>query len=148
MSLVGFVLLIYGYGLARPDSAYLWHPPAAMRHIASLLVLFAFISFVAAKVPGNIIKARVGHPMVLGVKIWAFAHLLANGRVADVLLFGAFFVWAVLSFISSRKRDRAASMTYPAGTAKATVITVVVGVVVYLVFAAWLHKLLIGVSPF
>jgi uncharacterized membrane protein len=88
------------------------------------------------------------HPMVLGTKVWALAHLLANGNLADVLLFGAFLVWAVLSFRAARQRDRAQGTVYPAGTASGTAITVAAGVVGWLVFALWLHGLLIGVRPF
>ena len=150
VSLVGFVLIIYGYGLTRADTTYLWHPPASMRMIASVLLIFAFILLVASKVPHNAIKRRVGHPMILSVKIWAFAHLLANGRLGDVILFGAFLAWAVLCFISCKRRDRLAGNEAAVDTisVKATVVTVLIGLVVYVVFAAWLHKALIGVSPF
>jgi len=99
-------------------------------------------------VPGNSIKARVHHPMVLGVKTWAFAHLLANGMLAHVVLFGSLLAWAVLDFISARRRDRAQAIQYPAGTPAATVLTVVVGVAAAGVFALWLHGLLIGIKPF
>jgi len=85
-----FGLIIWGFGLARHDPVVLWTPPVAMRHVAALLTLIAFVLLAAAYVPRNAIKARVHHPMVLAVKVWAFAHLLANGRLADLLLFGAF----------------------------------------------------------
>ena len=96
----------------------LWLPPVAMRHIAALLTLVAFILLVAAYVPRNGIKARLHHPMVIGVKVWAFAHLLANGNLADVVLFGAFLVWAALSFRAARGRDRVAGTVYPTGSAR------------------------------
>jgi uncharacterized membrane protein len=105
-SLVGFVLLVYGFGQARADSPVLWTPPVYMRHLAALLVAAAFVLLAAAYVPGNAIKAKLGHPMILGVKTWALAHLLANGRLVDVLLFGAFLVWAILDFASSRRHVR------------------------------------------
>jgi uncharacterized membrane protein len=148
LSVVGFVLIIWGYGVAREAPIILWNPPMGMRHLAGLLTLLAFIFLAAAYVPGNHIKARFHHPMVLGVKAWALGHLLANGTLADLLLFGSFLIWAVLSFIAARRRDRLAGATYPAGTARGTLITIVVGTVAWAVFAFWLHGVLIGVQPF
>ena len=148
VSLVGFVLLVWGYGLARQQPVLLWTPPVAMRHIAALLTLLSFVLLAAAYVPGNGLKAKLHHPMVLGVKVWAFAHLLANGTLADLLLFGSFLVWAALNFRAARGRDRAAGVAYPPGRAAATAITVVVGVVAWVVFAFWAHGALIGVRPF
>jgi uncharacterized membrane protein len=121
LSLLGFGLIIWGFGVARETPVMLWMPPVGMRHAASLLTLIAFILLAAAYVPGNAIKARVHHPMVLGVKTWALAHLLANGSVAHVVLFGAFLLWAVLNFIAARRRDRAQGTQYPAGTTAGTV---------------------------
>jgi uncharacterized membrane protein len=106
LSLLGFGLIVWGFGLARETPAVLWTPPTGMRHLAALLTLLAFVFLAAAYVPGNTIKARVHHPMVLSVKTWALAHLLANGTVAHALLFGSFLLWAVLCFIAARRRDR------------------------------------------
>jgi uncharacterized membrane protein len=148
LSLAGFGLIIWGFGLARQQPVLLWTPPVAMRHAAALLTLIAFVLLAAAYVPRNAIKAKLHHPMVLAVKVWAFAHLLANGRLADLVLFGAFLGWAVVSFIAARKRDRAAGTQYPAGTAGGTTATVVVGAAAWAAFAFWLHGALIGVRPF
>ena len=148
LSLAGFVLLVWGYGQARQQGVMLWNPPVAMRHLAALLTLLAFVLLTAAYVPGNQIKAKLHHPMVLGTKVWALAHLLANGSLADTVLFGSFLLWSVLLFAASRRRDRRERTVYAAGTASATAITVVVGVVAWAVFAFWLHRVLIGVSPF
>ena len=148
LSLAGFGLIVWGFGLARQAPVVLWVAPVATRHIAGLSMLLSFILLVAAYVPGNGIKARVHHPMVLGVKVWAAAHLLANGTLADTVLFGAFLVWAVLDFRSSRQRDRAAGTVYPPGTVRGTAIAVVVGTVAWAVFAFWAHWALIGVRPF
>jgi uncharacterized membrane protein len=148
ISLAGFGLIVWGFSLARQQPVVLWTPPIAMRHVAALLTLIAFILLAAAYVPRNKIKARLHHPMVLAVKTWAFAHLLANGSLADLLLFGSFLAWAVVCYIAEKKRDRAALTQYPAGTAGATAITVVVGVAVWALFAFWLHGVLIGVRPF
>lgn len=148
ISLAGFALLIWGYGLARQAPVVLWVPPVGTRHMAALLTLASFVFLAAAKVPNNGIKARVHHPMLIGVKIWALAHLLANGNLADVVLFGAFLVWAIMDFKAAKQRDRVNGAVYPAGTGKATAIAVAAGVMGWAVFAFWLHGLLIGVRPF
>jgi uncharacterized membrane protein len=147
-SLLGFALVVWGYGQARLSPTVLWASPVWARHLASLLTLVAFVLLAAAYVPGNGIKARLHHPMVLGIKTWALAHLLANNTVADLLLFGSFLVWAVLSFRAARGRDRAAQTVYPAGTVAGTALTVVVGLVAWAAFAFWGHAALIGVKPF
>ena len=148
ISIAGFVLLVWGYGQARQAGGVLYDPPLFMRHITSLLTLISFVLLAAAKVPGNHIKAAVGHPMVAGVKLWAFAHLLSNGSLADIILFGAFLVWAIVDFIVARKRDRSAGTRYPAGSGARTAMTVVAGAVAWAVFAFWAHLWLIGVAPF
>jgi uncharacterized membrane protein len=148
LSLVGFVVLIYGYAAARQSPVLVWAPPAAVRHPAALLNLVAFIFFIAAYVPGNAIKAKLKHPMVLGVKVWALAHLLSNGMLHDIVLFGAFLAWAVLSFRAARGRDRAAGTVYPAGRTGPTVVVAVAGLGAWLAFAFWAHGALIGVKPF
>jgi uncharacterized membrane protein len=148
LSAVGLGLIVWGYGMARATPVVLWHPPIGMRHVAGLLTLIAFVLLAAAYVPRNHIKARFHHPMVLGVKAWAAGHLFANGTVADVLLFGSFLIWAVVSFIAARRRDRVAGVTYAAGTARGTLLAVAGGAVAWAVFAFWLHGILIGVRPF
>ena len=148
LSILGFVLLIYGYGLARQQPVVLWTPPTWTRHLAALLTLPAFVLLVAAYVPGNGIKARVHHPMVLGVKVWALAHLFVGRTLAAEIVFAAFLVWAVLSFRAARARDRAAGRVYPPGRVVPTVVTVVVGVAAWVGFALWGHAALIGVRPF
>ena len=148
LSIVGFVLLIWGYGLARQQPIVLWTPPTWTRHLAALLTLPAFVLLVAAYVPGNGIKARVHHPMVLGVKVWAVAHLFVGRTLAAEIVFAAFLVWAVLSFRAARARDRAAGRVYPPGRVVPTAVTVVVGVAAWVGFALWGHAALIGVRPF
>ena len=145
---IGFVLIIWGYGLARAHPVLLWTPPVWLRHLAILLTVLAFILLAAAYVPRNRIKTRVGHPMVAGVKVWAFAHLLANGTLAALVLFGAFLVWAIAAFASARRRDRRAGTAYPPGTSARDALTVVVGLVAWALFAFLLHQWLIGVRPF
>jgi uncharacterized membrane protein len=147
-SLAGFVLLVWGFGQARQQPVLLWTPMVWTRHLAALLMLVSFVLLAAAYVPGNGIKARLHHPMVLGVKTWALAHLLANVTLADTVLFGSFLVWAVLNFRAARARDRTAGTIYAPGSAAMTGVTVVAGVVAWAVFAFWAHGLLIGVRPF
>ena len=146
-SAVGLALIVWGYGLARQQPVALWAPPVGMRHAAALLTLVAFVLLAAAYVPRNALKARLHHPMVLGVKVWALAHLLSNGNLADVVLFGAFLLWAVLSFRAARQRDRVQGTVYAAGTTAGTIATVVVGAVAWTAFALWGHAWLIGVAP-
>ena len=147
VSLAGFVLLVWGFGVARETPVLLWNPPVGMRHMASLLTLVAFVFLASTYCPPNAIKARLHHPMVLAIKTWALAHLLANGTVAHVVLFGSFLAWGVLDFIAARKRDRAQNIQYPAATAKGTVMAVVSGVLAWWLVAFWLHGVLIGVKP-
>jgi len=147
VAIVGFVLICWGFGLARQHPVLLYVPPLWLRHLNALFTLVAFVLFVAARVPRNVFKARLHHPQVLAVKVWAFGHLLATGMLHDVLLFGAFLLWAVVLFIASRRRDRAAGTVYPAGTLQGNVLTVVVGVAAWAAFALWLHLWLIGVNP-
>jgi uncharacterized membrane protein len=148
VSIAGFVLLVYGYGLARESPTVLYVPPPWMRHATALLTIPAFVLLAAAYVPGTRIKRAVGHPMVAGVKVWAFAHLLANGTLADVVLFGAFLAWAVFDYVAARRRDRAAGRVYPVGPPMRDVTAVLVGLAAYVVFAFWLHAWWIGVRPF
>jgi len=145
-SLLGFAMIVVGFGDAGGEEP-VWQPPAFMAHVTALLVLIAFILVAAAYVPGNRIKPRVGHPMLLGVKSWAAGHLLSNGEPRDFLLFGAFLAWAVVDYAASRRRDRAAGVSYPAGGPRGDGLTVAVGVVGWAVFAFYLHRALIGVSP-
>ena len=148
LSLLGFVAIVWGYGLARQAPVTLWQPPLGMRHAASLLTLGSFVLLAAAYVPRNLFKARWGHPMLLATKLWALAHLLANGTLADVLLFGGFLAWAVALFIVSRKQDRAQGIQHPPASASGTALSVGVGAVAWAAFAFWAHGALIGVRPF
>jgi len=147
-SLAGFLVLVWGYGQARQTPIVIWSPPAAMRHATELLTLIAFIFLAASKIPNNAFKARGGHPMLIGVKFWALGHLLANGTLNDIILFGAFLAWAVVTYVASRKRDRREGVRYGVASVRGTSISVVVGLVAWAIFAGLLHKLLIGISPF
>ncbi len=147
LSLMGFLLIVWGFGVARQTPVQLWSPPAGMRHLAALLTLMAFVLLAAAYVPGNGIKARVQHPMAAGVTLWAAAHVLANGNAAHVLLFGAFLVWAVADFLAARRRDPRGQTLGARARNGTTGVTVAIGVATWIAFALWLHGLLIGVRP-
>lgn len=146
ISAVGLGLIIWGYGQARQAPVVLWDTPTWTRHFAALLTLLSFVLLVAAYVPRNALKVKLQHPMILGVKVWAFSHLLANNTLADLLLFGGFLVWAVLCFRAARRREPVA--TAQASSAVATSLTVAIGVAAWAVFAMWAHAALIGVRPF
>lgn len=148
LTVTGLVLIVTGFAAARAQALVIWTPPVWTRHLAALLVLLAFVLVTAAYVPGNRIKARLGHPMLAGVKTWAFAHLLANGLAVHLLLFGSFFVWALLDFVASRRRDRRLGVRYPAGTLARDALVLVIGVLAWGWFAMVGHRWLIGVSPF
>lgn len=148
VSLLGFGLILWGFSAARLDSPLLWQPPLWGRHLAALLTLPAFILLVAAHVPKNALRDRVGHALVASVALWALAHLLANGRVVDVLLFGSFFIWALLDFFSLRRRDRLAGTVQRDGSVGNTLIAVLAGGIVWALFAGFAHAWLFGVRPF
>lgn len=147
VSILGFIVLVWGFRMARQETLVLWVSPSWMKHVTAVLMIFAMILFVSAYIPGNWFKARLHHPQVLSVKVWALAHLLSVGVVADVVLFGGFLIWAVLSFRAARQRDRANHTVYPPGNAIGTSIAIAAGLVAWSVFALLLHGPLIGVRP-
>jgi uncharacterized membrane protein len=149
LSLVGIVLVSIGYGQYRADGYIpVWDPPVWTRHLSLLLVWVAFVAFVAAYLPGRI-KGRLKHPMLAGVKIWALAHLISNGDLGSILLFGSFLAWAVAARISIKRRDE---VVYHGGPAAAPmgwrndIAAIAIGTLAYIAFAFWLHPWLIGVA--
>jgi uncharacterized membrane protein len=144
LSLASLALLIYGFATA--PVVQLWSPPAWTRWLAIVLMLPAFIFLVAAYVPGRI-RERLKHPFLVAVKTWALAHLLANGDLASVILFGSFLAYAVYDRITLKHR-RPSSMVGVEGPERPQndVTAVVVGTVLYAVFLVWLHPLLIGTA--
>ena len=148
LSALGLALIAIGYARSRAAPVVLWDPPLWTRHLSALLVLFAFVLLVATYVPRNRIKAAIGHPMIIGVKIWAAGHLLANGTLADLLLFGGFLLWAVFDLRAARARDRIHGRAPARAWLPADVATIVVGVVLWAAFALYLHGWLFGVRPF
>ena len=145
-SLLGFALLVYGYGIARDAPVVLWTPPPAMKYLAYLLTLIAMVLMAAVYVPHNAIKAKLHHPMVLSVKVWALAHVLANGTLAHLVLFGSMLIWSVLLFKASRARDKRNQVVYAPGNKGSTILTLEIGIAMWLVFVGWAHGWLIGVQ--
>jgi uncharacterized membrane protein len=145
LSLATFVLLVWGF--ARAPVTQVWNPPAWTRWIAIVLMIPAFVLLVAAYVPGEI-KSKVKHPFVDAISSWALAHLIANGDLASIILFGSFLAYAVFDRITLKRRAATGLVTVlDVGPARNDVISVVGGLLLYVVFLVWLHPLLIGTSP-
>lgn len=146
ISLIGFIIIVIGYGQARQSTVVLWQPNSFLIYIALALNLIAFIFLAGSSPSNNAIRLKLKHPMILGVKVWALAHLLSNGTLVNLILFGAFLIWAVLDFRSARKRPILISEKAIVST-KATVITIASGIILWIIFIFGLHQYLIGVSP-
>jgi len=144
-SLAGMVMIAKGYGLSRLDPVYLYFPPQWLKHTSLLLLLFVFPLIFAAYLPGRI-KAAVKHPMLLATKVWALGHLLANGTLADVVLFGSFILWAGADRMSMKHREQRPIPGAPPSKMN-DLIAVVGGLAVYVIFVLWLHQWLIGIKP-
>ncbi len=144
VAIIGFVLMVKGYGMARLDPVWLYTPPSWTRHLAMLLMIPVFPLLLAAYIPGRI-QTATKHPMLVATKLWAVTHLLANGTLADLLLFGTFLAWAVADRISLKRRTPLATPSLPASGIN-DIIVVVGGLAVYVAFVLWLHASLIGIS--
>ena len=145
LSIVGFVLLVWGYGQARQNPVIVYTPPIELRWVTAILMLPVFPLLLAPYFPGRI-RDALKHPMLVAVKLWAFAHLLSNGMLADLLLFGGFLAWAVADRISFKRRVQRPLKTLPASK-RNDVIAIVLGLVLYFAFMHYLHLKWIGVSP-
>ena len=148
IALAGLVLIVWGYGLAREAPVPVWDPPLWLRHVTLTLNAVAF--FLAAQNAGPVgpVTARLGHPMVLAAKVWAIAHLMSNGTLADIILFGSILAWAVADFSAAKRRDRQAGTVRIAGPWRNDLIPGAVGLALWAVFVLGMHEWLIGVSVF
>jgi len=148
LSLVGLALIIRGFGLARAMPIVLYSPPAALHTLSRVLMVPVFPLLLAAYLPGRI-QSAARHPMLVAIKLWAAAHLLANGSAADVLLFGGFLAWAVIDRISLKHRPARANAATPGAPPGRwnDLIAVVVGLALYALTIGWAHLRLLGVSP-
>jgi uncharacterized membrane protein len=147
VSLAGFALMVVGFGHAREATVMLWQPPAWGRHAAMGLMLLSMVLLAAAQIKPNHFSSRLRHPMLVGVLCFSVGHLMANGRLHDVVLFGALGAWALVDLFSCLARDRRLAAVYPAPQRAKTVQAVVGGLLVYGALVAGLHKMLMGVSP-
>ncbi|MBU2953763.1 NnrU family protein [Marinobacter sp. F3R08] len=145
VSLAGLILIVWGYSAARMDPTVIYTPPGWLRHLAFLLLVPVFPLLFATYLPGKI-RAKLGHPMLVAVKLWALAHLLANGMLHDLFLFGSFLAWAVADRISMKRRTQRAIPALPVSKAN-DVIAVIGGLAVYVFMVVWAHRWLIGVAP-
>ncbi|MCC3750704.1 MAG: NnrU family protein [Halorhodospira halophila] len=145
LSLLGLVIAIYGYGLTRVDAIWVWTPPTWTAHLMALVMIPAFILLFAAYGPANRIRNAIGHPMLLAVALWALAHLMANGRLGDLVFFGAFLAWAGVTFVSARERDRRQATTPAEPKRLGDAWAIVGGLIGYIVFALFLHVPITGV---
>jgi len=148
VSLIGIVVIVWGFGLYRA-SGYIqvWSPPSWMGHVTVLLVWPAIIFATAAYVRGDIAR-RLKHPLLVGIKLWALAHLLSNGDLGGIILFGAILAWAVYDRISLKRRTDAGAPAIPYGGRLNDVIAVVAGTILYLALGLVFHPLFIGLPVF
>ena len=147
VSIAGLALIVWGYGQYRAhELIQIWSPPAFMRHISVGLMLFAVIFFTAAFIPSHI-TAKLKHPILAGVKTWALAHLLSNGDLGSILLFGSFLAWGVYARIAAKRRGDAGTTMAPDGWTN-DIIVVVVGIVIYLALGYAFHPMVVGVPVF
>ena len=148
IALLSIASIAMGYMQTHQASIWLWYPPVWTHQISALFMLISFYFVAAAVIPGTKIKSMVGHPFLIAVKVWAFAHLLSNGTLADVILFGSFLIWAIVNFAVARRRDRALGAKKPEYLgAHMDLAAFVVTMVCWFAMVFFLHKLLIGVSP-
>jgi uncharacterized membrane protein len=147
VALIGLAIIVWGYGDYRAHGLIsVWSPPAFMRHITVGLMLFAAIFFTAAFIPSHI-KTKLKHPMLAGIKTWALAHLLANGDLGSILLFGSFLAWGVIARIAAKRRGDLGATTAPADWTN-DIIVIVIGIVIYLALGYAFHPMVIGVPVF
>ncbi len=145
ISIASVIIIIWGYGIARQNPVMLYGPPSWTHYITAVLMLPVFTLFLAAYLPGRI-KGALKHPMLISIMLWAVAHLVSTGMLANVVLFGGFLAWAVADRISFRWRTQRPILTAPSMKLNDG-IAIVAGLAVYVVFEHWLHVRWIGVQP-
>ena len=147
VSVVSFALMVWGYGLARHYSPVLWTATLVWYHVTAALMLLSMVCLAGFHIKRSHLSVKLHHPMLWSVVLLCAAHLLVNGRIVDVLLFGSLLAWSVVDLVSNYQRDVRDQVAYPEPTVRATVINLVLGLVFYGVFAVYLHDPLIGVYP-
>jgi uncharacterized membrane protein len=147
LSAIGLVLIVWGFAEARYAAPLLWTPPPGARHLTILMMLISMLLLASYIFKQSHIAVAVHHPMLWSVAVFGLAHLIANGSAADVVLFGAFFIWAMADLMSSYARDRENAVVYPVPNWGATISAIMLGFAVWAVLAFWLHYWLFGVAP-
>ena len=148
VSLIGIALIAYGFARYRAAGMIdVWDPPRWLRHVNNLLLWPAFVCIAAAYIPGDI-KRVLKHPMLVGIKLWAFGHLLANGDLGSIILFGSFLAWAVYDRITLKRRTDPGAPDFGLGGRDCDTLAVVVGTLVYLALGFWFHPYVIGIPAF
>jgi uncharacterized membrane protein len=148
VSLVGIVVIGYGFAHYRATGWIdVWHPPAWTRHVNNFLMWPAIVCIVAAYSPGDI-KRILKHPMLVGIKLWAVAHLVANGDLGSIILFGSLLLWAGYDRMTIANRDDHGGVVFPIGGRGNDIVAVIVGTLIYLALAYWFHPYVIGVPAF
>jgi uncharacterized membrane protein len=148
VTLIATAFIVMGYMQVRLEPVWLWFPPVWTRHLAGLLVLVALFFVGSALVPNTTMKKKVGYPMLIAVKIWAFAHLISNGTLADVMIFGSFLIWSIVSFAVYRRRDRKAGVVRDQESGvQFDLAAFTFAMVSWFAIAFYLHQAIIGVSP-
>lgn len=144
ISLVGLALAVWGWMQYRPDAPEIYTPPGWGWHANALLVLVAFILNFAANLPTGRIKSAVGHPFLLAIIFWSAGHLVANGDLASLILFGSFLVYAIWNRISVAGRNEPVPVFI---SYRGDVIAIAIGIIAYTIFVLWLHGWLFGITP-
>lgn len=148
ITLLATAFIVMGYMQVRLEPVWLWFPPVWTRHLAGLLILVALFFVGSALVPNTTMKKKVGYPMLIAVKIWAFAHLISNGTLADVIIFGSFLVWSIVSFAVYRRRDRKAGVVRDQESGvQFDLAAFTFAMVSWFAIVFYLHQAIIGVSP-
>ena len=150
LTLMSSAFIVMGYMQMRVEPIWLWFPPVWTRHLAGLLVLVALFFVGSALVPNTSMKQKMGYPLLIGIKIWAFAHLISNGTVVDVMIFGSFLVWSIVSFAVYRRRDRKAGVVYATSdesSVPSNLLAFVFAMMSWFSIVFYLHEAIIGVSP-
>ncbi|WP_394182443.1 NnrU family protein [Marinomonas posidonica] len=147
LSVLSLALIVLGYQKMRLEPIWLWFPPIVVQHISSLVMLVALFALGSAMVPKTTLKSKMGYPFLISVKLWAFAHLMSNGTLADVILFGSLLVWSVVSFAVYRRRDRRNGVIREDGGVQYNLVAFVFAMVSWFAIVFFLHKVVIGVSP-
>ncbi|TYL47407.1 NnrU family protein [Marinomonas sp. IMCC 4694] len=151
ITLIATGFIIMGYMQMRVEPVWLWFPPLWTRHASALMMLVALFFVGSAFIPNSTMKNKMGYPLWIAVKIWALAHLLSNGTLADVMVFGGFLVWAIVGFAVYRRRDRKAGVVYKTSdksSLRPNIVSLVFAMVSWIMIAFHLHLALIGVAPF